>query len=92
MMHGPIFTFLYWVVRFGLFFYHPIFKVVGRKGVPKTGRVLFCCNHSGLADPVWLVMAAAITVGEWRLPVSFWTISTGRVPPCSLPTTGLRSA
>lgn len=57
MMHGPIYTFLYWVVRFGLFLYHPIFKVVGRKGVPKTGRVLFCCNHSGLADPVWLVMA-----------------------------------
>ena len=57
MMHGPIYTFLYWVVRFGLFLYHPIFKVVGRKRVPKTGRVLFCCNHSGLADPVWLVMA-----------------------------------
>ena len=44
------------------------------------------------ALPVWLVMAAAMTVGEWRLPVSFWTMSTGRVPPCSLPTTGLRSA
>ena len=29
---------------------------------------------------------------ECLLPVSFWTISTGRVPPCSLPTTGLRSA
>src|SRR5699024_10786334 len=57
MMHGPIYTFLYWVVRFGLSLYHPIFKVVGRKRVPKTGRVLFCCNHSGLADPVWLVMA-----------------------------------
>ena len=38
------------------------------------------------------VMAAAMTVGLWRLPVSFCTISTGRTPPCSLPTTGLRSA
>ena len=37
-------------------------------------------------------VAAAITVGLWRLPVSFCTISTGRIPPCSLPTTGLRSA
>ena len=45
-----------------------------------------------LALPIWLVMAAAITVGLCRLPVSFWTMSTGRIPPCSLPTTGLRSA
>ena len=44
------------------------------------------------ALPVCEVMAAAITVGLWRLPVSFCTISTGRTPPCSLPTTGLRSA
>ena len=40
----------------------------------------------------WLVIAAAITVGLNRLPTSFCTISTGRTPPCSLPTTGLRSA
>ena len=41
---------------------------------------------------IWLVIAAAITVGECRFPMSFCTMSTGRVPPCSLPTTGLRSA
>ena len=40
----------------------------------------------------WLVIAAAITVGLYRLPTSFCTISTGRTPPCSEPTTGLRSA
>ena len=40
----------------------------------------------------WLVMAAAITVGLNLLPTSFCTISTGRTPPCSEPTTGLRSA
>ena len=39
-----------------------------------------------------LVMAAAITVGLNRLPTSFCTIKTGRMPPCSEPTTGLRSA
>ena len=44
------------------------------------------------AFPVWDVMAAAITVGLYRLPVSFWMMSTGRTPPCSLPTTGDRSA
>ena len=38
------------------------------------------------------VIAAAITVGLYRLPTLFCTISTGRMPPCSLPTTGLRSA
>ena len=36
--------------------------------------------------------AAAMTVGEYLLPTSFCTTSTGRTPPCSLPTTGLRSA
>ena len=40
----------------------------------------------------WLVIAAAITVGECLLPTSFWTISTGLKPPCSEPTTGLKSA
>ena len=44
------------------------------------------------AFPVWEVMAAAMTVGLCRFPVSFCTMSTGRTPPCSLPTTGLRSA
>ena len=38
------------------------------------------------------VMAAAMTVGLWRLPISFCTMSTGRMPPCSEPTTGERSA
>ena len=41
---------------------------------------------------ILLVIAAAITVGLYRLPTSFCTIKTGRKPPCSLPTTGLRSA
>ncbi|GEM_PF-6161396 len=38
------------------------------------------------------VMAAQMTVGLYLLPTSFCMISTGRIPPCSLPTTGLRSA
>lgn len=40
----------------------------------------------------WLVIAAAITVGLNLLPISFCTINTGRTPPCSEPTTGLKSA
>ena len=38
------------------------------------------------------IMAAAITVGLYRLPMSFCMMSTGRRPPCSEPTTGLKSA
>ncbi len=60
-------------------------------GSPVSGPVTVMWVGS-LALPSWLVIAAAITVGECRLPVSFCTIRTGRVPPCSLPTTGLRSA
>ena len=38
------------------------------------------------------VIAAQITVGLCLFPTSFWITSTGRTPPCSEPTTGLRSA
>ena len=46
----------------------------------------------GLGTTIVMVIAAAITVGECRFPVSFCTIRIGRIPPCSLPTTGLKSA
>lgn len=38
------------------------------------------------------VIAAQITVGLCRFPTSFWMTRTGRTPPCSEPTTGLKSA
>ena len=38
------------------------------------------------------VIAATITVGLNRFPMSFWMTRTGLVPPCSEPTTGDRSA
>ena len=60
-------------------------------GKPNCRAANSMCVGS-FAFPVWEVMAAAMTVGLWRLPVSFCTMSTGRTPPCSLPTTGLRSA
>ena len=56
----------------------------------RSARTLICVGRRFLSCR--LVMAAAITVGLCRLPISFWIISTGRIPPCSLPTTGLRSA
>ena len=52
---------------------------------------LSVCLGSG-ATSVFDVMAAAMTVGLYLFPMSFWTISTGLTPPCSEPTTGLKSA
>lgn len=45
------------IVRAGLFFYHPGFRVIGRENVPCNGRLVICANHSGLADPIWIVHA-----------------------------------
>ena len=53
----------------------------------RSARTLICVGSRFLS---WrLVMAAAMTVGLCRLPISFWMISTGRMPPCSDPSTGL---
>ena len=41
---------------------------------------------------IFEVIAAQITVGLCLFPTSFWMISTGRMPPCSEPMTGLKSA
>ncbi|AAO36973.1 hypothetical protein CTC_02512 [Clostridium tetani E88] len=38
------------------------------------------------------VIAATITVGLYLFPTSFCIIITGRIPPCSEPTTGLKLA
>lgn len=42
--------------------------------------------------PVCEVMAAAMTVGLCLFPMSFCMMMTGLIPPCSEPTTGLKSA
>ena len=55
-----------------------------------SARILMWVGRRALSSRD--VMAAAMTVGLWRLPISFCTMSTGRMPPCSEPTTGERSA
>lgn len=57
MISTAVYRFLLAVCRIGMFFYHPVFKVVGRENVPQRTRVVICCNHSGLADPIWLLFA-----------------------------------
>ena len=46
----------WWLCRVGLFFWHPVFHVVGRNFVP-AGRAVLCANHSGCADAIWLLLA-----------------------------------
>jgi len=43
-----------------MFLYHPVFRVIGRENVPASGRLLICPNHSGMADPIWVVFALRI--------------------------------
>ena len=46
----------WWICRIGLFFWHPVFHVLGRELVPKGCCVLWA-NHSGMADPLWILLA-----------------------------------
>ena len=46
----------WWLCRIGLFFWHPVFHVYGRELVP-AGRAILCANHSGMADPIWILLA-----------------------------------
>ena len=46
----------WWLCRIGLFFWHPVFHVVGRSFVP-AGKAVLCANHSGCADAIWLLLA-----------------------------------
>ena len=46
----------WWIARIGLFFWHPVFHVEGRAHIP-AGSCVFCANHSGMADPIWILLA-----------------------------------
>ena len=56
-MRLSVYTIIFWLVRIGLFFWHPVFRVKGRENLPKDGSYVICCNHSSCADPVWLIAA-----------------------------------
>ena len=46
----------WWLCRIGLFFWHPVFHVTGRERLP-AGSCILCANHSGMADPIWILLA-----------------------------------
>lgn len=46
----------WWLCRIGMFFWHPVFRVTGRELLP-AGACVLCANHSGMADPIWILLA-----------------------------------
>ena len=77
-------------VRRGDIFYADLSPVVGSEQGGLRPVLIIQNDIGNRYSPT--VIAAAITVGLYRFPTSFCMISTGRSPPCSEPTTGLRSA
>ncbi len=65
-----------------------------RKRWKLCAGILLLCAVLGVSIyyGVTVSNAATITVGLYLLPMLFCTIKTGRIPPCSDPTTGLKSA
>ena len=57
---------------------------------PSTSFTSVCVGNFAFVC-VLPVMAAIMTVGLWLFPISLEMISTGRMPSCSEPTTGLCS-
>jgi len=37
--------------------WHPVFRVTGRENILRDRNMLICANHSGLADPCWILLA-----------------------------------
>ena len=57
MLGGIWYRFLYTVVRAAMFFWHPVFRVIGKENIPESGAYLICPNHRGMADPIWIILA-----------------------------------
>ena len=60
MIEGAVFWLIYVLVRIGFCIWHPIYRVIGRENVPKTGKLVICSNHSGMADPFWVILSLNI--------------------------------
>ena len=57
MRGGFIYGLLVAIVRIAMFFWHPVFRVIGRENVISDSRAMICANHSGMADPIWIIFA-----------------------------------
>lgn len=61
-----IYKILGWPILILMSLYH-FPRFIGRKNVPQ-GPAVLCCNHAGLLDPVWVIMA----LREKKMP---WTMA-----------------
>lgn len=62
-VRGPLFR----IIRYPILWVMSLFhfpKFIGRENVPE-GACVICANHSGLADPVWAVLAMKQRVIPW---------------------------
>lgn len=57
MTGGFLYGLIYCLVRTAFFFWHPVYRVIGREHVPESGKLVICANHSGMADPLWAVLS-----------------------------------
>ena len=55
------YTFLYRLVQIGLRIWHPVFRVTGRENIPQDQNLVICGNHSGMADPIWILFAMGLS-------------------------------
>lgn len=46
----------WWICRVAMFFWHPVYRVTGQEHLP-AGRCVLCANHSGMADPIWILLS-----------------------------------
>lgn len=77
MISVSVYRFLFIIVRIGLFFWHPIFRVKGLENVPYNSPFVVCCNHSGMADPFWVVLGLKLK----QMPVVMAKKELFRFPP-----------
>lgn len=56
-MNRHVYSFLYHAAQVIVRIWHPVFRVTGREHIPAEGNYVICANHSGLADPLWLLFA-----------------------------------
>ena len=72
-----------------------IVRICSHSTIEFRGKPQEVGNHNwvgNFAFVVLVVIIATMVQGENLLPTSFWIIKQGRIPPCSLPLTGDKSA
>lgn len=49
------YRFLFPIVHAAMRLWHPVFRVSGREHLKEGQQMIICCNHSGMADPLWIL-------------------------------------